>query len=191
MEITNSLALHPIFDRLCFYNDHFEGELASLGDALGRDCMIAAFPPEGPYYLRLFNGDGSRNEDWFSWNAKVYSPIKGKVVRISINEITNTPGIQNPSPAYSILIRREDDAHVLLGHIQNPQVSEGDIVEEGQIIAYVGNNGYARNPHIHLGAYKDGMPLAIEFDPHKVASVRNRVGENWWLFGDDDPFKDA
>lgn len=188
MGTTNSVSLHPIFDRLCFYNDHYEGELAILGDALGRDCMIAAFPPEGPYYLRLFKGDGEKNEDWYSWNAKVYSPIRGEIVKISINEITNNPGIQNPSAAYSIVIRREDGVHVLLGHIRNPQVSEGDTVEEGQLIAYVGNNGYARNPHIHLGAYKDGMPLSIEFDPQKVASVRNRVGENWWFFGNEKPF---
>ncbi len=75
-----------------------------------------------------------------------------------------------------------------MGHIRNPQVSDGDTVEEGQLIAYVGNNGYARNPHIHLGAYKDGMPLSIGFDPQKVASVRNRVDENWWFFGNENPF---
>ncbi len=175
--------VHPIFDRFCYANDHYDGELAELGDALGKDCMIAAFLPEALDFARLYRGDGKRNEDWFSYDARVYAPISGRVTKIYINPVTNQPGVQNPSPASCMTIKAEDGLNVWVGHIQSPVVSEGEQVTEGQHLAYVGNNGYARNPHIHLGAYRDGKPLAISFDPQKVGKVAVRVGECHWLFG--------
>ena len=179
----NRIDVHPIFDRYSLYNDHFDGELEYPGDALGRDCMIAAFQPGKPGFMRLYKDDGTRNENWFSWKARVYAPINGKIIYLYINEIVNVPGSQNPSRSSALLIQRDDGITVMLGHIQDPVVSLGDTVEEGQLIAYVGNNGFARCPHIHIGAYKDHTPLAIDFDPKKVAKVRERVGEAFWLTG--------
>lgn len=177
------IEVHPVFDRSGIYNDHYDGELASLGDALGKDCMVRAMLPEEPGFMRMYRGDGKRNEDWFSWNAKVYAPVSGTVTKIHINPVTNLPGTMNPSPASYITIVAEDGLTVLLAHIQAPVVSEGDHIAEGQHLAYVGNNGYARNPHIHLGAYRDGKPLAVSFDPRKVAGVAKRVGKCYWIFG--------
>ncbi|MBE7002951.1 MAG: M23 family metallopeptidase [Ruminococcaceae bacterium] len=180
---TEWLELHPIFDRYAIYNDHYDGELEYPGDALGRDCMIGAFLPEDPGFIRLYKDSGKRNEDWFSFGARVYAPISGKIASLYINEVTNDPGIQNPSRASTLSIQASDNTVVILGHIQDPVVSLGDTVEEGQLLAYVGNNGYARNPHIHVGAFRGETPLAIVFDPKKVAKVRNRVGELHWLMG--------
>lgn len=177
------IELFPIFDRFTMYNDHYAGELPSLGDALGRDCVIEAFDPENVTFAAPFRGDGSKNEDWYSWNAKVYAPISGKVVKVYINEVTNLPGQQNPSPASMIVLQREDGVTVVLAHIQNPLVQAGDQVTEGQHIAYVGNNGYARNPHIHIGAFRGETPLMIGFDAEKVGQMRERVEECYWMFG--------
>lgn len=63
----------------------------------------------------------------------------------------------------------------MLAHIQNPVVSVGDEVNEGQLLAYVGNNGYCRNSHIHIGAYRDEKPLMIGFDANKVGEISGRV----------------
>ena len=185
-ESDSTLLLHPIFDRFCLYNDHYDGELEYPGDALGRDCMIAAFLPEDWRFMRLFRGDGSKNEDWFSWGAGVYAPIDGKITSVYINEQVNLPGVQNPAKASVILIRAEDGTTVVLGHIQEPMVSVGDAVVEGQLLARVGNNGYARCPHIHLGAFRGTTPLQVSFDLKKVAKVRERVGERFWLLGQEE-----
>lgn len=40
------IELYPIFNRYTVCNDHYDGELEYPGDALGRDCMIAAYLPE-------------------------------------------------------------------------------------------------------------------------------------------------
>lgn len=177
------IELFPIFDRHTLYNDHYDGELQGLGDELGRDCMIDAFDPANVTFCTLYRGDGSRNEDWFSWNAKVYAPIAGEVTRIHINEVVNTPGRMNPSPSSVIVIQAEDGTAVVLAHIQNPLVAVGDRVEEGQHIAHVGNNGFARCPHIHVGAFRDDQPLMIGFDAEKVGRVRDSVDECYWMFG--------
>ncbi len=177
------IELYPIYNRYTVYNDHYDGELAYPGDALGRDCMIAAFIPENPDFMRLYKNDGSKNEDWFSWNAEVYAPICGKITSVYVNDITNTPGHMNPSHASSISLQSQDGTVIVLAHIQNPMVSVGDEVKEGQLLAYVGNNGCCRNPHIHVGAYRDGKPLMIGFDATKVGEVRKTVEECYWIMG--------
>ena len=177
------IELHPIFDRYTVYNDHYDGELSAPGDMLGRDCMIAAFLPRQIDFFRLYRGDGSKNEDWFSWNAPVYAPISGKVTEIFINGVTNTPGRMNPSRASSIIIQAEDGTLITLAHIQSPEVAVGDTVKKGQLVARVGNNGFSRNPHIHVGAYRDGKPLMIGFDAEKVGALRWSLDECYWIMG--------
>jgi len=71
----------------------------------------------------------------------------------------------------------------MLAHIQKPEVKEGDTVIQGQLVARVGNDGYARCPHIHIGAWQDNKPLAIEFDRQLMADMKEKVGEMFWLFG--------
>lgn len=177
------IELYPLFNRYTVYNDHFDGELTSLGDALGRDCMIASFVPGNPFFMRLYQNDGTQNEDWFSWNAEVHAPIRGKITSVYINDTTNTPGHMNPSRASSITIQSEDGTVIILAHIQNPVVSVGDEVDEGQLLAYVGNNGYCRNPHIHIGAFRGETPLMIGFDAGKVSEARKKVEESYWFMG--------
>lgn len=175
--------LHPIFNRYTVYNDHYDGELDTLGDALGRDCMIEAFLPDRLDFSRQYIGDGSRNEDWFSWNAEVFAPISGKVTEIYINEVVNVPGKMNPSRSSSLFIQSEDGITVMLGHIQNPVVAVGDVVTEGQLLAYVGNNGFSRQPHIHVGAYRGDQPLMVGFDAEKVGKLREKTDECYWIMG--------
>lgn len=177
------IELYPIFNRYTVYNDHYDGELEYPGDALGRDCMIAAYLPEKLDFMRLYKGDGTRNEDWFSWNAEVYAPVSGKIISVYVNDVTNVPGQMNPSRASSIVIRRDDETNIMLGHIQNPVVSVGEEVKEGQLLAYVGNNGFCRNPHIHVGAYRGAQPLMVGFAAQKVGKVREKTDECYWVMG--------
>ncbi len=130
------IELHPIFNRYTVYNDHYDGELASPGDALGRDCMIAAFLPEKMDFMRLYTGDQS-----------------------------------------------DDETIVMLAHIPNPVVTVGEEVKEGQLLAYVGNNGFCRHPHIHVGAYRGDQPLMVGFDAEKVGRLRKATEKCYWSMG--------
>lgn len=177
------IELYPVFNRYAVYNDHYAGELSAAGDALGRDCMIAAMLPEDLGFMRLYRGDGSKNEDWFSFGEKVFSPVSGRVKEVYINPVTNEAGKINSSRASCIVIDMADGTQITLAHIEQPLVKVGDAVEEGQFIARVGNNGCSRNPHLHIGAFKGGKPLMVGFDAEKVAAVRGTVDDCYWIAG--------
>ncbi len=111
------------------------------------------------------------------------TPISGKVTEIYINDVVNVPGKMNPSRSSSLFIQSEDGITVMLGHIQNPVVAVGDVVTEGQLLAYVGNNGFSRQPHIHVGAYRGDQPLMVGFDAEKVGKLREKTDECYWIMG--------
>ena len=67
-------------------------------------------------------------------------------------------------PASSIVFLHPDGLRVLYGHVADIQVSTGDTVTEGDFVSRVGNNGYSRQPHIHVGAWKNKTPLQIQFN---------------------------
>lgn len=138
-----------------------------VGDALGADCLVTELVElnEARAFSRYFKSDGTENEDWFSWRADVLAPITGEVKRVVINPVTNEPGVLGQPPASFIIIENTEGISVLLAHVRELSVDEGDVVEAGQPIAKVGNNGFSRNPHIHIGAWtSDSEPLQIQFD---------------------------
>ena len=184
MSKIKSIKIHPIFNRASSYIDHPKGELEILGDDLGRDCMVNSLVNNnGSYILSTYQNNGACNTDWFSWCADVLSPINGTVKEVYINPVTNDPGKQNPGRASSIILQTTDGVNITLGHIQKPEVKEGDIVIQGQLIAKVGSDGYSRQPHIHIGAWQAGEPLSIEFDRELMADIKEKVGEEFWFFG--------
>ncbi|MBQ6662307.1 MAG: peptidoglycan DD-metalloendopeptidase family protein [Firmicutes bacterium] len=190
------ISLAPVFDRNFTCTDHFCGDVTGLGDELGCDVQIISFLPESGEedYLRPYRNDGSRNEDWFTFGAKVYAPVSGIVEKIHICPLTNKPGIFNPTFASSITVRVDKeiipksfpldaDLHIILAHIERPVVKVGDRITEGQHIAYGGNNGWSHCPHVHLGAWCGDQPVAICFDREKTGTLYQSVGRRHWFFG--------
>ncbi len=173
-----AVEVHPIFSTWFLTNEHYEGQLGSLGDALGSDCFVAELVEEdGRTWLRAHRGDGSRNEDWFGWHAEVLAPIDGEVVKVHENAVTNEPGSYTPGIASYVVVRRPDDTHVLVAHLREATVKVGDHVRAGQPIGRVGNNGNSRHPHIHLGAWRGERPLQLRFDLRAMAKLRQQLGE--------------
>lgn len=63
-----------------------------------------------------------------------------------------------------VIIEHGDTDYTLYAHCSSLAVSSGDMVAEGQLIAYVGSTGYSTGPHLHLewwhnGEYCDPMLL--------------------------------
>jgi hypothetical protein len=167
-EIAQFLA-HPLFLEPYSCSEHAAGELPYLGDDLGQDCMIEAYvEKKGRAFMRAYATDGLANEDWYGWNKVVLSPCDCSVVSVEINPVTNVPGQTGKPPASSIELRTEDGIFVVLAHIQAPLVAKGDRLQSGQPVARVGNNGYSRVPHIHIGAWRDRDGLQIRWDQKKI-----------------------
>jgi hypothetical protein len=164
-----SVVAHPPVDAFFSCSEHWQGQLQELGDDLGKDCVVQRLvEDEGRVWSRAYATDGKTNEDWFGWGAQLFSPCACVVTKIHENPQQNEPGRLGSPPASHIILRREDGVHFLLAHIQLPSVAVGDTVSYGQPLAQIGNNGYGRSPHLHIGAWRDGSALQIRWDQSKM-----------------------
>lgn len=156
---------HPPFATFYSCAEHAAGQLPELGDALGTDCFVQKLiEVGGRTWIRAYDGDGRKNEDWFGWNQSVLSPCECVVSKVQDNPLTNEPGVLGKPPAAFVLLTRSDGVQFAVAHIQAVTVREGQKLTYGQPFAKVGNNGYSRQPHIHIGASKGELPLQIRFD---------------------------
>ncbi len=79
----------------------------------------------------------------------------------------NCPGIQGP-PHNVIVIRHSDGSTSWYYHIMDnsAMVSKGDVVYEGQPIAYPGSSGNSSNPHLHFEVHNY---LGQMMDPYYIS----------------------
>lgn len=176
--VVHQVTLSPLFFDPFVCTEHPLGQLHGAGDALGTDCMVVGgLESATKGYERPFRTDGAANADWYGWHAEVHAPFDGVVKFLTINPVTNTPGTMGKPPASMIEFERADGTDVVYAHIAEPRVKVGDHVTAGQVVAIDGNNGVARNPHIHVGAYRGDEPLQIRWDLIAMGKVPGLVGD--------------
>lgn len=160
------ITIHAVHKDSFTCTEHWTGQFDYLGDALGSDCVIQGwYQDDKRLFMRPYFNQGFKNEEWLGFNKDVLAPCDCTVEEIHINPITNEPGIMTPGQASSITFKTKGGHSVLLAHVQSINVKEGDRLKAGSVVAKVGNNGYSRNPHIHIGAWSiNEKPLQIRFD---------------------------
>lgn len=157
--------LAPLFYQRFACTEHVNGELRDLGDALGSDCLVLGgmeAPNHG--FMRFYKTDGTTNDDWYGWHVDVHAPFDGVIMETGSNAVTNTPGTPGQPPPGYIKFKRADGIVVVYAHLDDIRVHRGDPVKAGQVVARDGNNGTAKNPHVHVGAYLGNEPLQIRWD---------------------------
>lgn len=60
---------------------------------------------------------------------------------------------------YTVVIEHSPELSTLYGHLSGFAVAVGQIVEAGQIIAYMGSTGNSTGPHLHFEVRKQGHPV--------------------------------
>ena len=170
------VTIHPLFKVHYSCSEHWEGQLPYPGDALGSDCIIfGGLPADGKSgFVRAFRTDGMTNEDWFGWGEAVLAPFDATVSKVNINAVVNKPGQLGKPPASYVIFKHADGTMVMVGHVAEVTVKEGDSVRAGQAFAKVGNNGYGRAPHIHVGAWRGKTPLQIRFDLRAMGKLQKK-----------------
>lgn len=168
---SDTIEIHAIHKESFSCTEHWEGQFKYIGDALGTDCVVGGwYEDEKRLFRRTYANDGFKNEDWFGFNKDVLAPCDCTVSKIHINTVTNEPGIMTPGRASSISFKTKEGNSILLAHVRDIIVEEGVTVKRGAPVAKVGNNGYSRNPHIHIGAWDaEGIPMQIQFDQSTLA----------------------
>lgn len=171
-----AVLVHPPVAARFQCSEHALGAEDHVPDALGADCVVVRRTGGRAGNLNsLYSGDGSRNEDWHGRREPLLAPCDGRVAIVSINPATTQPGEVGPGRSSAILFRCGDDedpevVQVALIHVREVEVAEGDLVEAGQVVARIGNNGSSYNPHVRVGAFlgelssDDAVPLQIRFD---------------------------
>ena len=172
-EEINDVVIHPVVRPHFVCLEHAAGQLPSLGDALGSDCLVPDLT-RGPVHKwpSFYRGDGQKNQDWYGWDVTVLAPFDGVVDSVHVNPSTNQPGHLGSERASTIVFHRSDGVRVLYAHLQRIEVHVGDRVTAGQSVARVGNNGPAWFPHIHIGAWKGDRPLQVRFDLGAMGQMR-------------------
>lgn len=88
----------------------------------------------------------------------VHAPADGKVVRAE----------EQPGWGLVIQIIHKGGLATRYAHLDKAQVTVGDHVKAGDVIATSGNSGKGTGPHLHFEVWKDGKPV----DPTTVLPVR-------------------
>jgi hypothetical protein len=108
---------------------------------------------------RLFEGDGTRNEQWLAYGEEIVAAAAGTVVAMRDDLANQTPndqpvGLQTPrdfSGNY-VLIQIAPDVWAAYAHMApgSVAVEVGDRVTVGQRLGLIGNSGDTSAPHLHF-----------------------------------------
>ncbi|WPQ59611.1 M23 family metallopeptidase [Paenibacillus polymyxa] len=162
-------------EELEFWDDAF----STTNGNLSRDQFAKMVPGADGYIspvaldtIRISSGFGSRidpvthKKGAFHKGVDVPLPIGTPVYAIS----NGTVEAAGKASGYGqwVVIRLDDGAKTVYGHISKWAVKAGDKVSQGQIVAYSGNEGKSTGPHLHFEYHLNGKPT----DPYSIV-VRN------------------
>jgi hypothetical protein len=115
----------------------------------------------GPNNIQYTN-DGAVLEDHFSWNQPVYATAGGKVAYATYDMPDLQPGFP-PDPRLfrddvrrllgnAVAISHANGEFSYYGHLQqlSLQVNQGQMIQRGTLLGYVGNSGNSPGPHLHF-----------------------------------------
>jgi hypothetical protein len=137
---------------------------------------------------RMFDGDGSRNEQWYGFGADVVAVADGSVAAVfdgMPEQTSNTPatGLRGPRD-YSgnhVSLQISPGIWAVYAHLQpgSITVKTGEEVKKGQVIGKLGNSGNSSGPHLHF-QLSDGPEITTS------NSVPFSL-DSYWLAGAVDP----
>ncbi len=104
------------------------------------------------YYIRPIEG-GRKSQGLHGYNAVDLAASAGTIIRASasgtvIASMKN--GGWNGGYGNYVIISHRNGTQTLYAHNQKNFVNVGDLVEQGQMIAKVGNTGKSSGPHVHF-----------------------------------------
>ncbi|HEY5800484.1 MAG TPA: M23 family metallopeptidase [Burkholderiaceae bacterium] len=141
---------------------------------------------------RMYQGDGSRNEDWYGWGAPVLAPAAGTVLRAVGAVPDNAKGKRPPfsreqfiaDPAVMwgnhVEIDHGNGEISLLAHLRQGSVAlkVGDKVKAGQQVGAMGFSGDAFLVHLHYDL-KNGPGFDADGLPSPFRHFERRTGAGW------------
>jgi len=101
----------------------------------------------------LFEGDATKNEQFYCFGQPVLAPADGRVVRVVKDIGDNAPGkpTQDTPNGNMILIAQSDNEYSLLTNLKQNSVKlkHDDMVKQGDPVGECGNSGASVAPKVH------------------------------------------
>jgi len=123
---------------------------------------------------RFYEGDGTRNEQYFAYRAKVSSVANGKVVFVLDGLPEQTPnadivGVERTLDfgGNLVVVRIGHGVYAHYNHLQPGSigVQKGEHVKTGQLLGKLGNSGNSTGPHLHFGLSSGSESLTSDSLP--------------------------
>lgn len=134
----------------------------TLQNALGNSFIC---PLSVSYRISSYYG---KRADPFTGVASSHTGIdlavaQGTPIRAAKYGTVLTAGWSNTYGNY-VIISHSDGYQTLYAHMTRFTVKKGQVVNQGELIGYVGSTGYSTGPHLHFSVYKNGNlinPLTV------------------------------
>lgn len=133
----------------------------------------------------------SKLADYQIFGAVVYSPCDGIVLAAQDTLADNPPGTPDTTHRANHVTVKCGDVEIVMAHLMQGSVTvaAGKTVMPRQPLGRVGNSGNTLEPHLHIGAKKNGAEIGLVFDGrwlamNSVVVVGTQKGANPVLQGD-------
>ena len=131
---------------------------------------------------RVYEGDGSRNDQFYGYGADVYAVANGTVVSVQDGKPDATPNKAMTPKTLSdfggnqVMLEIAPKVYAVYAHLQpgSLRVKVGDTVKVGATLAKIGNTGPSLGPHLHFGLLNrpdlfTGRSLPFVIDSYTLA----------------------
>ncbi len=136
---------------------------------------------------RLYHGDSTRVEAWYSYGEAVYAVAGARVALVRDGMPDKLPFAAPPSEIDEeaatgnvVVLELSDGRFASYAHLKRGsiQVKTGELVREGQRLANIGNSGNTFAPHLHFQVGDGAELLASEGLPYTIRQFEliGRVG---------------
>jgi len=133
---------------------------------------------------RVYEGDGSRNDQFYVYGADVYAVANGTVVSVQDGKPDATPNKAMTPKTLSdfggnqVMLESAPKVYAVYAHLQpgSLRVKVGDTVKVGATLAKIGNTGPSLGPHLHFGLLNrpdlfTGRSLPFVIDSYTLAGT--------------------
>jgi murein DD-endopeptidase MepM/ murein hydrolase activator NlpD len=96
-----------------------------------------------------------RDKD-FHYKIDFAIPEDEKIMSTAKGVITEAKFDKEKGWGNNIIIKHNNVFTTFYSHLKSVSVKEGDQIEKGQIIGYIGNTSKSTGPHLHYEVFKNG-----------------------------------